>query len=63
MESKRDALSPMSRVNETSQFQNSKKDLDLFEYEVKTSIGKIEEWVKNNENQRNYKMKRILSLS
>lgn len=63
MESKSDSLSPMSRVNETSQFQNSKKDLDLFEYEVKTSIGKIEEWVKNNENQRNYKMKRILSLS
>lgn len=59
MDSKNEVLSPKNKQGDSSQFQSSKKDLDLFEYEVKASIGKIEEWVKNNESQRNYKMKRM----
>ena len=34
-----------------------RKDLALSEFTMKNAINNIEEWVKNNENQRNYKMR------
>lgn len=37
--------------------ENYRKDLALSEFSMKNAISNIEDWVKNNENQRNYKMK------
>ena len=47
----------MEQQTKKNLLENYRKDLALSEFSMKNAISNIEDWVKNNENQRNYKMK------
>ena len=47
----------MEQQTKKNLLENYRKDLALSEFSMKNAINNIEDWVKNNENQRNYKMK------
>ena len=47
----------MEQQTKKNLLESYRKDLALSEFSMKNAISNIEDWVKNNENQRNYKMK------